>query len=277
MSGNAILDAALQYGRRALPLNGKVPAVGRNWPDWEATPEKIRAWFAAHPDANVGVRCGAGLVVLDVDTRDGGQKSLAALIAENGEPPLGPTVITGSGGFHYYFRGDCRSCNLRKLGIAGLELKAGGTQVVAPPSIHPDTGREYVWHPDRPKPGSGPLPELPGWLAALAGQRRHLSDEPARLNVDDPLLAIPAEEYVPALTGSQIGFDRKIPCPFHGEHNPSLHVYPGAGGWYCHGCSRGGSIYDFGAELWGMSPRGAKFFELRRRLAAALLLAEQAA
>lgn len=270
-----ILKAALQYGSRAVPLNGKIPAVGQNWPSWNATPESITAWYAGHPAANIGVRCGNGLVVLDIDTRDGGEESLARLVAEHGRPPIGPTVITGSGGFHCYFHGDCRSRNLRSIGIDGLEIKSDGTQVVAPPSIHPDTGRAYAWHPERPRLGEGPLPELPAWLLELAGQRRQFKpSEINKLHADDPLRAIPAEVYVPALTGLRIGWDRKVLCPFHGDGNASLHVYPDDGGWYCHGCSRGGTIYDLGAELWSMGTRGSAFVELRRRLAAALLVSE---
>lgn len=39
-----------------------------------------------------------------------------------------------------------------------------------------------------------------------------------------------------------------MPCPFHGERNPSLHIYPNTGGWHCFGCGRGGSVIDFVME-----------------------------
>jgi hypothetical protein len=84
--------------------------------------------------------------------------------------------------------------------------------------------------------------------------------------------AIPAAEYVPALTGRELGRDGKILCPFHEERTPSLHCYERPeDGWSCFGCSRGGSIVDFGAALYGIEPRGASFHEIRRRLAADLL------
>ena len=58
-------------------------------------------------------------------------------------------------------------------------------------------------------------------------------------------------------------------CPFHDDDTPSLHVYPSAAeGWYCFGCGRGGSIYDFAALLLGRSTRGEDFIELRRELEA---------
>ena len=37
-------------------------------------------------------------------------------------------------------------------------------------------------------------------------------------------------------------------CPFHGEREGSLKVYPGNGGWNCFGCGRGGSVIDFVME-----------------------------
>ena len=48
-----------------------------------------------------------------------------------------------------------------------------------------------------------------------------------------------------------------MPCPFHGERNPSLRIYPGNGGWHCFGCGRGGSVIDFVQEQEGCDFRTA--------------------
>lgn len=104
--------------------------------------------------------------------------------------------------------------------------------------------------------------------------RVHQSTEARLLPSDDPLRRIPATEYVPALTGRSPNREGKTTCPSHGggqERTPSLHVYPGDGGWYCYGCERGGGIIDLGALLYGIEPRGAGFHEIRRRLVTALL------
>lgn len=37
-------------------------------------------------------------------------------------------------------------------------------------------------------------------------------------------------------------------CPFHGDHDASLKVYSGSGGWHCFGCGKGGSVIDFVME-----------------------------
>ena len=84
---------------------------------------------------------------------------------------------------------------------------------------------------------------------------------------DDPLLRIAPAVYVQALTGQHVGRQRKIACPFHDDHTPSLHVYEHPEqGWYCFGCQRGGSIYDLAAALYRLPPRGRDFLELRERL-----------
>jgi len=161
---NAVLRAALRYAPRTLPLRGKVPNVGRDWPSWQATADTIRAHWATHPHDNVGVRTGRGLIVLDVDPRAGGHDHLADLEHEHGELPETLEVRTGGGGRHLYFHGpsDLASYDL----ASGLEVKSAGRQVVAPPSVHPDTGALYEWLPDR-APGRLPLAILPGWIAAM--------------------------------------------------------------------------------------------------------------
>lgn len=53
-----------------------------------------------------------------------------------------------------------------------------------------------------------------------------------------------AEMY--GLKPNRAGF---ICCPFHGEHTPSLKLYPNNRGWYCFGCHQGGDVIKF-VELY---------------------------
>lgn len=46
-------------------------------------------------------------------------------------------------------------------------------------------------------------------------------------------------------------------CPFHNDHNPDLQVYPGSRGWWCFVCNEGGSVIDFVAKLFHITPRQA--------------------
>ena len=109
------------------------------------------------------------------------------------------------------------------------------------------------------------LPDPPD--PPLATPAQHRGDDDG-----DALREISPVVYVPALTGLTPGRDGKVSCPFHGvDRTPSLHVYSEpADGWYCYGCRRGGSIFDLGAEVFGLSTRGRDFIELRRRLHEAL-------
>jgi len=90
--------------------------------------------------------------------------------------------------------------------------------------------------------------------------------------IDDPLLAVPPAVYVELLTGRETGRDGKVSCPFHEDSTPSLHVYEDVErGWTCFGCDRAGTIIDFGAELYGIEPRGRGYYEIRERLEADLI------
>ncbi|HWT92243.1 MAG TPA: hypothetical protein VN238_04555, partial [Solirubrobacteraceae bacterium] len=84
---------------------------------------------------------------------------------------------------------------------------------------------------------------------------------------DDPLRAIPSAEFFTRLTGREAAPQVVCALPGHDERTPS-HALGPDGLWYCHGCHRGGSIYDFAAYLWAvpMPLRGPTFLEVRTRL-----------
>lgn len=153
-----MLAATLDYARRGwcvLPLHdllsgvcscpkaaacatpGKHPRILR-WQNVASTDvDLIAGWWAGWPSANVGILTGrrSNLVVLDVDPRNGGDRELEQLVAEHGPLPEGPVVRTGGGGWHYYFTCPPGDGPIKSLTLApGLELKADGTFVVAPPS-----------------------------------------------------------------------------------------------------------------------------------------------
>ena len=189
-----LASAARAYSERlawaVLPLRGKVPAIpkGRGYLDATTDPATISRWWREYPDANVGVSCiGSNLVVLDVDPRHGGDRTLAELEERHGKLP--PTIrqVTGSGGQHILFRpvGDSPPGSLGK----GIDVKWRG-YIVTAPSVHPDTGRRYAWLPDL-HPLRTPIAEMPAWLAELlsppvppppsVGQARPAIEESHRL------------------------------------------------------------------------------------------------
>jgi energy-coupling factor transporter ATP-binding protein EcfA2 len=131
----------------------------------------IRHWWAQWPDANVGIVTGGkhGLLVLDVDPRHGGDDSLCELERQHGPLPDTVESLTGGGGRHLLFQHPGGSITSRPI-APGLDIKADGGYVVAPPSVHA-SGEVYRWegasHPD-----DVPLAPLPPWLEELLTAQR---------------------------------------------------------------------------------------------------------
>jgi len=184
---HACLAAAIEYaehGWRVLPVRGKQPLLpGWSRPDGSgaasADPDTIRAWWTRWPTANVGIATGpaSGLAVLDVDPRGGGDESFAALEGRVGPLPGTVTSLTGGGGLHLLFAhpGQRVTSRARSLG-PGLDVKADGGMVVAPPSVHPGTGRAYAWLGGAWR---DPLPTWPDALLPAVEQVRPAVRQPA--------------------------------------------------------------------------------------------------
>lgn len=97
-----------------------------------------------YPSSNIGVHCGlSGLVVIDIDPRNGGWETLAALEAEHGLLEAAIVADTGGGGQHRYFRARAVSAYPSSLG-AGVDVQSGNKYVIVPPSRH-CSGGTYRW------------------------------------------------------------------------------------------------------------------------------------
>ena len=82
--------------------------------------------------------------MLDVDG-DYGRTSLNALENKYGKLPETMKVKTGSGGFHFYFVNPKEEDYPNKVSFRkGLDLRAEGGFIVAPPSLHV-IGNRYEW------------------------------------------------------------------------------------------------------------------------------------
>ena len=127
---------------------GKVPSRSA----WTSSPDATeRALAEAEADGiNLGVRLDDETLVVDVDRRNfaDGVDSLQRLSEAVGVDLYNwtPKTETGGGGLHLWMR---KPPDLRlRAGLSaeypGIYFKTRGGQVVAPGSIHPDTGRQYV-------------------------------------------------------------------------------------------------------------------------------------
>jgi len=168
---HSVKDGACTCGNPDCAHPGKHPRTEQGLKDATTDPEQIRKWWSKHPDSNIGIRTGtiSRFFVLDVDGPQG-QGALEALTEKHSVLPETPQVLTGKG-FHYYFRcpGDGRvvPCSAGKVG-PGIDIRAEGGYVIAPPSIH-HSGRRYEWelstHID-----DTPLVDAPQWLLDLVLQ-----------------------------------------------------------------------------------------------------------
>lgn len=156
--------------RCELCAPGKHPITPHGHVDASADPAKVRAWWANTPLANIAIRPAPDVLVVDVDPRNSGHKTLAALEAKHGPFPNTMTVRTGGGGLHAYFRvpeGLSWPKNLDKLGCGqGVDLKTNTGYLVAPPSNH-ESGGVYKWvsAPD------APIAPAPSWLVQIGRER----------------------------------------------------------------------------------------------------------
>lgn len=170
------LEAALAYaswGWPVLPIvpNGKLPATAHGVHDASTDPEQIRKWFEGRDDLNIGIAAGSrsGLVVFDIDPRNGGDDSFAEWTAKHGELEAGALQLTAGGGQHFLAAHDpsIRSCKL----VDGVDLLADGRYFLAYPSTI--EGRAYRWEVSSdPFDGVAPASVPPEWLSAIGELQR---------------------------------------------------------------------------------------------------------
>lgn len=176
-----IVEKALELaskGYTVMPLHGKKPVVT----EWQKlrniTPEQIYDWERAGMWRNIGMVCGAAsrnTVVVDFDGLAGYEwfkRTFPDLVDTM-------TVATGSGdGMHVYFQVDLLPDSIAVMNIPvegyaepiNIEFKSDGKQVVIPPSIHPDTQKEYTVFNRAPIKKISDLSTVQSWAKSLQAQ-----------------------------------------------------------------------------------------------------------
>src|SRR5262249_1647558 len=96
---HSLVAGACTFRKSACNRPGKHPRKPSGFKDATTDEVQIRAWASQHPDCNWAIACGAsGLFVVDVDPRNGGDKSLADLEAKHDKLTTSAEVQTGGGG-----------------------------------------------------------------------------------------------------------------------------------------------------------------------------------
>ncbi|MGE4157631.1 MAG: bifunctional DNA primase/polymerase [Planctomycetota bacterium] len=163
-----MISAALRYAELGYPVfpcapGGKAPITPHGFKDATTDPVVIEAWWAKHPDANVGMPT-AGLFVIDVDGADNAWPADPELAQDLAR---GPVSLTPRGGRHHIFRqpeGKDWKNTASKL-APKVDTRANGGYIVVPPSVV--DGKAYRWA-ETLELDAGPeqLPEPPDWVAA---------------------------------------------------------------------------------------------------------------
>jgi hypothetical protein len=140
-------DGRCSCGSARCRSPGKHPKV-----TWRAnqttrlTADELRKLLADPKTTNVGIVTGpiSGIMVLDIDGEEG-LKSLKDAGFPLESFPDTPTVRTGGGGLHLYFRYPKEDQIKTQAGVLHkVDIRAQGGFVVAPPSLH-KSGKRYAW------------------------------------------------------------------------------------------------------------------------------------
>ena len=154
MKNNELMAAALEYARRGwavFPLRPgrKEPATGHGFKDATTDEKQIREWWKRSPASNIGIATGpasGGLLVIDLDDKNGknGPEELQKWEKEHDPLPATLRARTASGaGEHLYFTYSGMDLRSPQDIRPGIDLRAAGAYVVAPPSIY--RGNCYTW------------------------------------------------------------------------------------------------------------------------------------
>jgi hypothetical protein len=128
------------------PSPGKHPRCRHGAKEATSYLPMITAWWDMWPDAHIAVSTGmAGLVVIDVDPRNGGDESLRQLEADHGPLPVTLRAKTGGGGDHWVYLGGDQQIPTLPNWRPGIDVKASGnSHVILAPSMH-SSGGQYSW------------------------------------------------------------------------------------------------------------------------------------
>jgi putative DNA primase/helicase len=140
-----MLEGAIYYAAKGLtvfPCEKKIPLTGAGgFKNATLDAEQIHKWWTEYPTAQIGVPTGHvnSLIVLDVD----GPEGMAWLMEKS--IPATREVETSPGHRQYWFHlpeGKNARCSAGVL-APQIDVRAEGGYVIAPPSIHHESGKPY--------------------------------------------------------------------------------------------------------------------------------------
>lgn len=261
----------LHQGIAVIPVwyRSKKPAI-KSWIEYQSqlpTEEQVTEWFN-HKMRNLAIITGwQGLTVIDFDNFDiysewlqWATQGVASLVAL-----YGMSVVT-SRGVHVYIK--CPNAHNMKL--QGIDIKACGGYVLAPPSVHP-SGLPYTWLNEGQIIEVDDLGELipDSWIQPnnteqttvqivdpweMAATRSATIGMGAISRIKE---RVKITDIIKAEKSSRPGW-YKTRCPFHQDTEPSFWINEEAGYCGCYAC--GGKpmdVVNLYARLNGVDNRTA--------------------
>lgn len=154
---------------------------------------------AIFPNSNIGIVPPEGVLVIDVDPRNGGDDTIDELEARHGALPDTVEQITGSGGRHIVVRLSPGMAAPSKLG-PGIDLITNSRFIVAEPSMH-IKGIAYGWEASSSLIDGAVIAPAPAWvMAPKESPRTPTTPQPLKLdpgtlaNLASALTAIDADD-----------------------------------------------------------------------------------
>jgi hypothetical protein len=161
---HSICDGKCTCGNADCKDPGKHPRTAHGFKDATIDLRQVEEWWTRWPQSNIGVAAGpSGLFVYDVDG-DEGAATLNALVAEHGALPQTKVVRTARGR-HIWLQKPDGCGHIPSSTGDGLDVRADGGYVIAPPSLH-HSGRRYEWE------CFTTLADAPAWALDWAKNRK---------------------------------------------------------------------------------------------------------
>lgn len=142
-----------QYGLSIIPLENGKGTFKKGWTKYctqRPSEEQIEKWIENEPNSNIGLPCGPAnnITAIDIDTDN---KFILNLLPKSQYVKKG---LVGETRFFAYHDGIPSTDIKDGSGNTVVQILSTGRQTAIPPSIHPDTGKEYQWT------GGGKLEDL---------------------------------------------------------------------------------------------------------------------
>jgi len=166
-------------------------------------PTQIEKWWWHYPDANVGLLTGVAFDVLDIDSPEAFDR-LWVVSGHDGIPSLdvltgGSPIVKTPRGWHCHMAPTGRPSATKVGGLDGVDWRAKGGFVVAPPSTRGGLAYEWLTTDTRE------TPPPPDWLMALLPKARSVRPSTAPVLVSRGCGAAALQGECERMEGAPVG------------------------------------------------------------------------